>query len=340
MKTIQYLGNDKIGLCEKPIPQIKDDEILIKVAFSGICGTDLHIAEGKHPRAKAGLTMGHEFSGIVAEVGSKGNFSIGDHVVVEPLISCGVCYSCRSGYPHVCQKLGLYGIDEDGGFGEYVAIPAEKVISLPKEISLEYGALVEPLAVGVHAVRMSKLKSMDKVLVIGGGPIGFFVALAARQAGADVYVSEINEFRQQSIESFGFSSFNPNKTTQKEMIDFITNGRGFDIVFDAAGGATTLKSAVECVRVRGQVVMVAIPPMDCPISYVPISFKEVALVGIRVYEYFDFQRAIAFLQKSKIDLTSIYSIFEVEDFKKGFASAKDGSSVMRVLFDFTGGKKA
>ena len=131
MKTLQYLGNATIGLKEKAVPEVGNNEVLIKVAYAGICGTDIHIADGHHPRAQAGLTMGHEFSGVVEKSGAESKFSAGDRVIVEPLISCGVCASCRAGYPHVCQNLGLYGIDQDGGFGEYVRIPDDRVFLLP-----------------------------------------------------------------------------------------------------------------------------------------------------------------------------------------------------------------
>lgn len=121
--------------------------------------------------------MGHEFSGVIDKAGSDTTFTAGEHVIVEPLISCGTCYSCRAGFPHVCANLGLYGIDQDGGFADYCVVPAQSVYHLSDSVPLVHGALVEPLAVGVHAVRLSRTKVMDTVLVIGGGPIGFLSPL-------------------------------------------------------------------------------------------------------------------------------------------------------------------
>lgn len=112
----------------------------------------------------------------------------------------------------------------------------------------------------------------------------------------------------------------------------ITDGRGFDVIFDAAGGPNTLKTALEMVRVRGQVVMVAVPPQDRSISYVPVSFKEISLVGIRVYEYYDFQRAVDFLVASKLDLSEMFSVYSLDEYEQGFSLASKGDSVMRVLF--------
>ncbi len=334
MKTLEYSGNCSIHLGEKPVPEPASDQVRIKVSYAGICGTDMHIADGQHPRAKGGLVMGHEFSGTIDKAGVDTDFSVGERVVVEPLISCGSCYSCRSGYPHVCQNLGLYGIDADGAFAEYVVIASDKVYRLPDSIQMVHGALVEPMAVGVHAIRLSNLKSLDTVLVIGGGPIGLFVAIAAKQAGADVFISEINPFRNTLLKRLGFKTFDTN--SEPSVRDEITDGKGFDVVFDAAGGPETLKIANVNVRVKGQVVMVAIPTQDRAVSYVPISFKEISLIGVRVYEYYDFHRAIHMLENLDMDLSLLYQVYPLESYEEAFASAKGGDDVMRVLFDLEG----
>jgi len=332
MRTLEYRGNATIGIGEKPIPEPNKDQVRIRIAYAGICGTDMHISDGQHPRAKAGLTMGHEFSGIIDKAGSDTTFTPGEHVIVEPLISCGTCYSCRAGFPHVCANLGLYGIDQDGGFADYCVVPAQSVYRLPDSIPLVHGALVEPLAVGVHAVRLSRTKVMDTVLVIGGGPIGFFVATAARQAGAEVYIAEINPFRRRIIEEMGFSLFDLPSDGDMTRRDEVTDGKGFDVVFDAAGGEPTLRSAVDLARVRGEVVIVAVPPQDRVISYTPIAFKEISFVGVRVYEYYDFKRAIQLLEGLTIELSKLYRVFPLRQYQEAFEAAKQGDGVMRVLF--------
>ena len=328
MRTIEYSGKGSIYIGNKPIPEPSENQIRIKVAYAGICGTDMHISDGEHPRAAAGLTMGHEFSGIVDKAGRNSKFNKGDRVVVEPLISCGTCYSCRSGVPHVCERLGLYGIDQDGAFAEFAVVDTNKVYKIPDSLSLIDGALVEPLAVGVHAVRLSHVKALDTVLIIGGGPIGVFVAIAAKKAGADVFISEINPYRKEKILKLGFKLYDSQSGKREE----ITDGKGFDVVFDAAGGPETLKLALNEVRVRGQVVIVAIPTQDRTVSYVPITFKEVFLVGVRVYEYYDFKRAINLIEHLDMDLSELYHLYQLEDYEKAFADAKKGNDAMRVLF--------
>ena len=179
---------------------------------------------------------------------------------------------------------------------------------------------------------MSNLKSLDTVLVIGGGPIGLFVAIAARAAGAKVLVAEINKHRKEIITSLGFELFDLPGAGEMDRVYDVTDGKGFDIIFDAAGGSGTLHAALECIKVRGQVVLVAVPPQKREISYVPVSFKEVSLVGIRVYEYYDFQRAVNLFQAGGIDLSLLYSVYSLDDYKEAFEAAAQGDSVMRALF--------
>ena len=178
------------------------------------------------------------------------------------------------------------------------------------------------------AVRLSQVKSLDTVLVIGGGPIGVFVAIAAQQAGAEVYISELNPSRKALLEELGFKLYDGSA----QMRDAVTDGKGFDVVYDAAGGNGTMKIAIDQVRVRGQVVIVAIPPKDQLVSYVPITFKEVFLVGVRVYEYYDFKRAIKLFEQLDINLSRLYQVFPMESYQEAFESAKQGDDVMRVLF--------
>ena len=172
MKAVFFTGKNEIEVRDTKVPQIGQEEVLINVKFAGICGTDLSIMAGKHPRARPPLIMGHEFSGVIETAGGDvRNLKPGDKVVAEPLISCGTCFACRSGYGYVCQNLGLYGIDAPGAFAEYIALPAGKVFKLPETFDLKKAALIEPLAVAVHAVRLSSLKVTDAVCVLGAGPI-------------------------------------------------------------------------------------------------------------------------------------------------------------------------
>jgi threonine dehydrogenase-like Zn-dependent dehydrogenase len=177
MKAALYKDIKKVETGEIKKPEIKDKEALIKVKYAGICGTDIHIYKGLHPRATAPLVMSHEFSGIVEEIGTKRkDIKMGDRVVINPLISCGNCFPCREGHPHICPNLNLVGIDQNGGFAEYTKVNSDKLFKIPDALPMDLAALMEPVAVAVHAVRKSKLSLGDKVAVIGGGPIGQLIS--------------------------------------------------------------------------------------------------------------------------------------------------------------------
>ena len=190
MRAALWLGKEQVAVRVVPRPAVGPGQALIRVAYAGICGTDLMIYLGKHPRAKAPLIMSHEFCGVIAEADGEA-YPAGAPVTVNPLLTCGQCYPCRHGLSHVCERLGLLGIDADGGFAEYALAPLHTVRPLPPGLPLVEAALIEPLAVAVHAVRASDLKVGDTVAVLGAGPIGIMVAQVARLGGARrVLISE------------------------------------------------------------------------------------------------------------------------------------------------------
>ncbi len=174
MKTMlaaQYLGPNRIEAEEVAIPAIGDEEALLKVEACGFCGSDINIVAGTHPRAKAPLTLGHELSGGIEQMNaSNGTLEVGDRVTVYPLISCGYCYACTHGNPHVCRELRLFGFDADGGMSEYVKVPVDSLIRLPKEMPPHIGALIEPLAVTVHGVARAKLEGVNLAMVARSRP--------------------------------------------------------------------------------------------------------------------------------------------------------------------------
>ena len=194
MKASQYIKAGQIEYREVPLSEPGENEVRVKVAYCGICGTDLHIFKGHmDARVNAPQAVGHEVSGTVAAMGKNVHgFSIGQKVTVRPLDNCGQCNTCKAGYTHICEKLRFLGIETAGGFAEYWTVPARLVHVLPENLPLKLAALVEPLAVACHDVRRSELKPGDYVAVNGGGPIGMLIAICARAAGGKVTICEIN----------------------------------------------------------------------------------------------------------------------------------------------------
>lgn len=318
---------------EKPCP--KSGEALIKVSYAGICGSDMLIYNGNHPRAEAPLVLGHEFSGVIEEInGHAENLKPGDRVVVDPLLSCGRCEACRSGNYHVCQTLGLLGIDQDGGFAEYATASIDKIYKIPAELELDVAALVEPVAVAVHAVRRSSVQVGDRVAVLGGGPIGQLVTQVLMAAGAgQIMVSELSEGRRKRIAELGVEVMDPAKCDPVAVVKEKTAGTGADVVFEVVGAASTTAQTVAMAKVRGDIICVGIGGRPLPVDLQNVSFKEQRLIGTRVYSFRDIEIAIQLLAEGKInpDLVITHRL-PLEEVQKGFELMEKGDEALKILF--------
>ncbi len=334
MRAAVYQGAFDIRPQEVPLPVLQEGEVLIKVGYAGICGSDLTIYLGIHRRAKAPLIMGHEFSGTVVEVkGESGGFSVGDRVVVEPMLACGECPSCKEGFYYLCDRFGLIGVDVDGAFAEYVRAPVGRVYHLPDAVSLESGALIEPVAVAVHAVRRSRLELGARAVVLGAGPIGLLVAQVARVvASVPVEMMEVSDFRLERARELGFDPVDGKNADVKAEILRRTDGRGADVLFDAAGVASTVQQHPLLVRKRGQVVMVAMPKEPMAVDFVSSNLKELETVGCMVYNAQDYRAAISLVAQGKIDVKPLIShVLPLERAKEGLELAKQAKTAVKVL---------
>ena len=276
------------AVASAPRPRPATGRALIDVAYAGICGTDLHICDGDHPRAKPGLVLGHEFAGRLAE--PVAGLAAGTPVTLEPILACGDCPPCRNGSRHVCDRFRMIGIDEPGGLAEQVSVPAGLLLPLPPDLDLRYGAFVEPLAVAVHAVRRSRLALGETVAVVGAGPIGLAVATCARLAGArDVLVVEPFENRRELARRLGFTVVEG-------------HGRlGCQVLFDTAGAPPVAAAATGWVDTGGRVVVVGVYARPTPVDLQRVNFGELELIGTRVYRRADLETAIHLLATGAVD---------------------------------------
>lgn len=296
------------------IPRPGPGQVRIRTLLAGICGSDLHIFQGHHPTAVSPVVQGHEFVGIIDALGpdvpDQGETAIGTRVVVEPLISCGQCEACRRGLAHVCRKLKLLGIHENGAFGEYFLAPAAKVIAVPDNLPDALAALAEPFAVGMHVNRRGNVQTGDRVLVIGAGPIGLIVAMVARSAGADVAISEINQARLEQARSFAFDTINAAGDAPAQAAE-LTDGDGFDVVFEVSGSEPGVALAIEAARIHGTLVQVGFFGTMPQADLFKLTLKELALVGSRVYTQEDFRRTVRLLDRiareKRFDLNQLIS---------------------------------
>jgi 2-desacetyl-2-hydroxyethyl bacteriochlorophyllide A dehydrogenase len=335
MKAISYQGKNVVDVVDMPIPQATDDSVLIKVERAGICGTDLAIVAGKHPRATPPLVMGHEFSGKIVDLppDAPSHLQIGDRVTANPLLACGACYVCQAGTPHVCRNLKLIGIDTDGAFSEFVMVKVGSVLKIPPDLSDVEGALIEPLAVCIHAARMSRLQIGDTVVVTGAGPIGLLMAMVARAAGAArVIVTEVAPTRIDSARGLGLTVLDAADTDVVKQVRDSTDGRGADVVFEATGHLSVAPYLLELVKIRGQIVEVGVFKQPVPIDLRTLNFHEVNLIGSRVYATQDFERGIDLAADRRIDLKSVpVRIIPLVEAVGGFQSAQDSESIKTIF---------
>lgn len=311
-----------------------NNEVAVKIAFCGICGTDMHVYHGNMD-ARVGLNrvVGHEMSGVVAAVGTDvSNVSVGQKVVVRPLDHCGDCPACDAGHMHICHKLKFLGLDTDGAMQEIWNVPAHTLHILPDDIRMDHAALIEPVAVACHDVRLSGLKDGEDVLVIGGGPIGMLCAMVASDAGGNVVVSEVNPNRLAIAQKLGFDTVNPAENDLPAEINAKTGDKGADVVFEVSGTQPGVDAMTACAATRARIVMVAIHATKPNIDLFQFFWRELKLIGARVYEPEDYEKAIAIITSGGIDAdTVITDIRPLSDIQKAFESLDQSPTALKSL---------
>ena len=334
MRAAIYKGQKKFTIEERSEPVPSNDEVRLKIAFCGICGTDMHVFHGMmDKRVTTNRVIGHECSGIVDEIGSNvSNFSVGDLVVVRPLVAVGDCYACSSGNDHICYNLKFLGLDCDGAFQEKWNVPASTLHKLPADIKLDHAALIEPLAVACHDVSRSRLIEGEDVLVIGGGPIGLLIAMVAKYRGGNVTISEVSKIRVNLAKEMGFEVINPIETDLSEELNSRTNGKGADVIFEVSGSKSGVKSMTQCAAVRARIVMVAIHGEPQPVDLFQFFWRELELIGARVYTASDYEQAIDLITSNVIDCKKLITdVRPLDDIQASFEALDNADGAMKTL---------
>jgi 2-desacetyl-2-hydroxyethyl bacteriochlorophyllide A dehydrogenase len=277
----------------------------VAVSHVGICGTDYHIFEGKHPFLEYPRIMGHEVSAVVADPGASTRFSPGDPVVVNPYIACGTCIACRKGKPNCCTSIRVLGVHADGALCEEILIPEDNLY--PAEgLSPEAAATVEFLAIGAHAVRRSLAPAGTRALVIGAGPIGLGTALFARIAGHAVTLMDTSSERlAMAAERFGLTDGILAGPTATEAVVAATDGDGFDVVFDATGHAGSMQAAFGFVAHGGALVLVSVVKNDISFSDPEFHKREMMLIGSRNATRVDFEHVMAMIREGHVPIEAL-----------------------------------
>ncbi|MDH3668963.1 MAG: alcohol dehydrogenase catalytic domain-containing protein [Paracoccaceae bacterium] len=324
--TAAYYRGGKTFSVERTPPQAPGPgEAAIRVAYCGICGTDMHVFHGNMD-ARVGFdrVIGHEMSGTVEALGEGvSNVTQGEKVVVRPLDHCGDCPACTAGHHHICHNLKFLGLDTDGAMQEIWTVPAHTLHELPDDLRMDHAALIEPVAVACHDVRLSGLRHGEDVVVIGGGPIGILVAMVARDAGGRVLISEVNPHRLAIAGKLGFDTVNPVEADLTALVNQRTGDKGADVVFEVSGTQPGVDAMTAVAATRARIVMVAIHAKKPQIDLFQFFWRELKLIGARVYEPEDYEKAIAIIAGGGVDadtvitdvspLTQIQAAFEALD---------------------------
>lgn len=328
---------NKLRLQDIEIPELQEGEALIKVRYTGICGTDVHVLHGKLPTAKFPIVIGHEFVGEVVKVKGKGTdkFKPGDLVVAQPFYSCGQCEACARGKDNICKELSFMGTSRNGTFADYTKVLTRKMYKVPKQLDPELAALTEPIAVAIHDVRESGLRVADRVLVIGGGPIGLLIAIIARHGGASmVVISEVSKYRREVAKKLGFITIDPLKSDFDKTLKDMTDQNGFHVVFEASGVKPGILTAVEHAAIAGSVMVVGIPPEAYPVELYKVFAKELHLKGVRIHSQINFMGAIELLKSGVLNdqfRSLITKCFFLDQIEQAFDYVGAGGDFFKIL---------
>lgn len=327
-----YLGDRSFSVEEVAAAAPKPGEIAIDVAFCGICGTDLHVYHGDmDARVGNRRIIGHEMSGRITAMGAGvSGHAVGDRVVVRPLAHCGHCPACKAGHSHICHKLKFLGLDSDGGMQTTWVVPAHTVHQLPAGISLKHAALIEPLAVACHDVQRSRLQAGETAIVIGGGPIGVLIGLVAQRHGADVTVCEINPARRAKIAQLGLKAVDP--TTDDIAAQMQEKTGGADVVFEVSGSDAGAAFMTTIAATRGRMVMVGINNRKPPVDLFQFFWRELELIGARVYGPEDYEQAISLVAQRAFDFDMFISdVRDLGEVQRAFDDLDRNPESMKVL---------
>ena len=294
-----------LELTDIPMPVPGPDEALIKVRYGGVCGSDMVVYRHKHMTATIPRVLCHEILGTIETLpeGYDGPFHLGQRVLMNPVVSCGHCSACKRGLGHVCENLELLGIHRDGGFAEYTKV----------------------------------LQKGDTVFISGGAAVGLYIAIFAKAYGAGrVIISEVNEPRRQFVESMGIETINPTQTDPMDLMREVTGGGGFDMVYDTSGAKSATLQMPDLTRCGGKMMSLNLSGDKYEFIIGKVSFKEITLIGNRLYSQEDFEGGVRFVEENwrKLHLDRMVSdILPLSDIDKAINMMINGDNLCKIIID-------
>lgn len=312
----------KIEFREVETPTPAPGEVLVKIEKIGICGSDIHVYHGEHPFTSYPVTQGHEVSGTIEALGEGvEGFTKGQKVTIQPQVVCGKCYPCRHGKYNLCEELKVMGFQTTGVASHFFAVDAKKVTPLPEEMSLDEGAMIEPLAVAVHAVRRAGDITGGKIVVLGAGPIGILVAQAAKGMGAQqVMITDVSDLRLEKAKECGvdFAVNTKNKDFGEAMVEAFGPDKA-DVIYDCAGNNITMGQAIKYARKGSTIILVAVFATMGQIDLAVLNDHELDLNTSMMYRNEDYITAIELVNQGKVQLKPLISkYFAFQDYLKAY----------------------
>lgn len=338
MRVAKLVSPKRIEVVQEELNNtLGEDEVLIKVKAVAICGTDLHIYKGERPDVELPRVMGHELSGEVEAIGSNvKEIEVRDRVVVDPVVSCGICHVCQKGHHNVCASVGCLGVHVDGGFQDYIKMPQERVYKFSDTIPWNEAALIEPLACAAQMVERGRIKAGDRVVIIGAGAIGLSVLLVCKLLGAKVLISDMIDSRLELAKKMNADIIVNGKTQDiKEEVSLFTDGLGADVVLDAVGYAKLLELSVDLAAPTARIVVIGFDGNSASIPQVVITKKELEIIGSRMNNY-KFPQVIDWIERKQLDTKDMISaVYGINEINKAFLDVVNNpNDVIKALITF------
>lgn len=338
MKTIMINQPGEIKVIDTPMPEAKEGEALLKIKYCGICGADVASYTGNQPFTTYPRIPGHEFSAEIVSIPENNRgLKVGDIVTANPYFNCGSCYSCKRGFVNCCTDNKTMGVQRDGSFCEYVAMPIERIIP-GMGLSAKELALIEPFSISYHALSRTPIQPTDKILVVGAGPIGLFALISAKLRGATVYVSDMLEGRLETALEYGADGIiDVSKQDFMEEVNRITDGNGFDVCVEACGLSVTFLNCIDAAAFAGKLILIGNGKKDTTFLHSVLLKKELNVFGSRNSYTRDFEALIQMTASGKVDLMKMVSkVYPMDQADQAFeALVHNDGSLKKVLIEIS-----
>lgn len=333
MKAIVISNPNEIEIREIPMPEVKEGEALLKVKYVGICGADIASYTGNQPFTTYPRIPGHEFSAEIVEIPENDRgLKAGDIVTCNPYFNCGECYSCKRGYVNCCTDNQTMGVQRDGAFCEYIAMPVERIFK-GKGLSAQELALIEPFSISQHAVSRAEIKESDTVLVIGAGPIGLFALIAAKQKCKKIVVADVLDNRLELAKQYGADAVvNTKKQSLEEFTNEFTDGNGFDVCIEACGAPETFLGCIDSAAFAANIILIGNGKRETSFIHSILLKKELNVHGSRNALSADFINNIDLVASGKADVMKMVSgVYDMNDAVDTFEALKNNNGTLAKL---------